>query len=92
MSEAAPASLRIDKWLFFARFIKHRQLAAELLRKRRIRINNQLIKKPHHALRVGDIATLVRPNGVIVLRVTDLGTRRGPPAEAQTLYEIVEQA
>ena len=90
---AGPAeTLRLDKWLFFARFVKHRQIAAEIVGKRRVRLNDLLVTTPHQAVRVGDVATLVRPDSVMVIRILSLGTRRGPASEARTLYEIVDQA
>ncbi|MCB1968910.1 MAG: RNA-binding S4 domain-containing protein [Geminicoccaceae bacterium] len=83
--------LRLDKWLFHARFVKQRTLVADLVRRRRIRINDQLTAKVHQAVRPGDVMTLVRPNEVVVLRVLALGTRRGPATEAQGLYEVIER-
>lgn len=84
MSE--PTGLRIDKWLFFARFVRHRALAIELIGERRLRINEQLIEKTHHLVRPGDVVTLRQPGGVRVVRVVALGERRGPASEARSLY------
>ena len=91
MTDAGAPRIRLDKWLFHARFIKHRKLAADLVRRRRIRVNTQLATKVHGMLRPGDMLTLVQPQGVVAIRVVSLGTRRGPPGEAATLYEVVEQ-
>ena len=79
--------LRLDKWLFHARFIKQRVLAVELVRRRRIRLNDRLVEKVHSTVRPGDVITLVVPSGVAVLKVLALGERRGPAPEAQALYE-----
>jgi len=79
--------LRLDKWLWHARFIKQRQLAAELIRRRRIRLNDQLVEKVHKPVRPGAVITLVIPAGVEVLKVVALGERRGPAPEAQALYK-----
>lgn len=81
--------LRLDKWLWHARFIKHRQLAVELVRRRRVRLNDQLVEKVHKPVRPGDVITLVVPAGVEVLEVVALGRRRGPATEAQTLYKKI---
>ncbi len=81
--------LRLDKWLWHARFIRQRQLAAELIRRRRIRLNDRLVDKVHKAVRPGDVITLVVPAGVQVLEVVALGERRGPATEAQALYKII---
>ncbi len=54
-----------------------------------VRINRQPTDKPHARLRCGDVLTLPLGSGVRVVRVVALATRRGPPAEARTLYEEV---
>lgn len=82
--------LRLDKWLFHARFVKQRGMATELLRKRRIRVNDQLMSKSHYRIRPGDVVTLVKPERVTVVEVLSLGTRRGPAPEAQMLYRLIE--
>lgn len=79
--------LRLDKWLWQARFVKTRGLVQDLVRRRRVRLNEQLVTKVHHLVRPGDTLTLVIPSGVTVLRVEQLGSRRGPAKEAQTLYQ-----
>jgi ribosome-associated heat shock protein Hsp15 len=81
------AALRIDKWLFFARFFKSRSLAATLCSAGRVRINRQPIQKAHHAIRVGDVLTFPQGDHIRVVRVILLGVRRGPAGEARTLYE-----
>ena len=82
--------LRLDKWLFHARFVKQRSMATELLRKRRIRVNDQLMSKAHFKIRPGDVVTLVRPEKVTVVEVLGLGERRGPASEAQDLYRLID--
>jgi len=57
-----------------------------------IRINRQPTGKPHARLRVGDVVTLPVRGDVRVLRVLALAARRGPPAEAQRLYEEISDA
>ena len=79
--------LRLDKWLWQARFFKTRPLAAELAEKGRIRINRVPVNKPHYRLRPGDVLTFPQGRTIRVVRVLALGTRRGPASEAQTLYE-----
>jgi len=89
MSVPDPASegLRLDKWLWQARFFKTRALAAQLIAKRRLRINQTIITKAHHRVRRGDVLTFPQGRVVRVVRVVDLGSRRGPASEAQMLYE-----
>jgi ribosome-associated heat shock protein Hsp15 len=79
--------LRLDKWLWQARFFKTRPLAAQLAAKGRIRINQMRVNKPHYRLRPGDVLTFPQGQTIRVVRVLALGTRRGPASEAQTLYE-----
>jgi len=90
---AADDGLRLDKWLWQARFFKTRALAAELAERRRIRINRLVITKSHHRVRPGDVLTFPQGRAIRVVRVLALGTRRGPPSEAQTLYrDVSDQA
>lgn len=89
MSGAPPAEdgLRLDKWLWQARFFKTRALAAQLIERRRLRINREVVTKSHYRVRPGDVLTFPQGATVRVVRVIALGTRRGPAPEAQTLYE-----
>lgn len=88
MSEATPA-LRLDKWLWHARFARTRQVAGELVAQARVRINGQIAVKTHHPVRVGDVVTITSPARITVVRVTALGERRGSPADAARLYETI---
>lgn len=92
MTEPDPAlddGLRLDKWLWQARFVKSRSLAARLVEKRRVRINRTLITKTHYRVRPGDVLTFPQGARVRVVRVLAVGSRRGPTSEAQTLYEDI---
>lgn len=84
---AAPETFRLDKWLWHARFLKSRALAAELCRSGRLRINGHAIDKPNAAIRTGDVLTIPVANSVHVVRVLAFGERRGPAAEAHGLYQ-----
>ena len=77
---------RLDQWLWFARFVKSRSLAARLVTGV-VTVNGMAVRKPNHMLRIGDI--LVAPQGLFcrTVRVLSLGTRRGPASEARKLYE-----
>lgn len=83
-------SLRIDRWLWYARFFKSRTLAGKLCAGGRVRLNGNLIGKAHATLRAGDVLTFPQARSIRVIRVLALGTRRGPAAEAQTLYEDLQ--
>ena len=83
-------SLRVDKWLWHARFLKSRTLAAKLCEGNRVRVNGQAIGKPSHALRAGDVLTFPLGPYIRVVKVLALGTRRGPAPEARALYEDLD--
>ena len=78
--------LRLDKWLFAARFFKNRELAAEVIESGHLRLNGQRCKKSGHAVTEGDTLTFTQGRVVRVIRVLALSDRRGPAQEAQQLY------
>jgi ribosome-associated heat shock protein Hsp15 len=82
---------RLDKWLFHARFYRTRALAQAATAAGRVRLNGVRVEKPGHALKPGDILTLGKAGQVVAVRVLALAERRGPPSEARTLYEVLEQ-
>ena len=84
-------SLRIDKWLWHARFCKTRGIAQEKAEAGRIRINGQRVQKASANVHVGDVMTLTAGGKVVALRVLGLGERRGPAAEARLLYEVLQE-
>jgi len=86
----AENSLRIDKWLWHARFCKTRALAQRKAAAGLIRINGRRIEKPGSVVHPGDVVIVPVSREVIALRVIALGSRRGPPSEARTLYELLD--
>ena len=78
---------RIDKWLWFARIAKTRTLAAGFVSSGRIRINRVKITKPSAVVRPGDVITSAIGRRVRVIKVVEIGSRRGPAPEAMGLYE-----
>jgi ribosome-associated heat shock protein Hsp15 len=78
---------RIDKWLFFARVVKSRSLAAKLVQAGRVRVNRDKAEQASHSVKVGDVLTIMIDRQVLVYHVLDCGTRRGPAEEARSLYE-----
>lgn len=79
-------SIRLDRWLVHARFVKTRALAVGLIGKGRMRVNAQPVNKPGRLIRPGDVLTFAQGKRIRLIKVTAPGTRRGPPAEAQGLY------
>ena len=87
----APASQRLDKFLWFARIVKTRALAQQLAEAGRLRLNGRVVDKAHAIVRPGDVLSFARHGDVRVLKVEALPARRGPPAEARALYrELAE--
>ena len=78
-------SLRIDKWLWAARFFKTRSLAARACDLGRIQCNGQPAK-PAREIRVADMLQIKNEGGDFTVEVLLLGEIRGPAAVAQTLY------
>lgn len=83
---------RLDKWLWFARVVKTRTMAAGLVQDGRVRVNRSKVTKPSQTVRVGDVITVSVARGVRVLRVAASGERRGPATEAVGLFEEIEVA
>lgn len=85
MSAEPLARLRLDKWLWAARFYKTRALACDEIDRGRVRVNEQLVK-PARELKVGDRVEMRQ--GVVMRTVVVLGLAavRGPAPVAQALY------
>ncbi len=79
--------IRIDKWLWQARFFKTRSLAAKVIGAGHVRVNSQKIAKPAVTVKPQDVLTFAQAREIRVVRILALGDRRGPASEAQTLYE-----
>lgn len=86
MADPTP-SLRIDKWLWFARFFKSRGLAAKVVQSGKLRVDSTPISKPSRTVSPGQVLTFPQGKAIRVIKIVDLGTRRGPAPEAQALYE-----
>lgn len=88
-AEPPPAQegLRLDKWLFYARFFKTRGIAAERIEGGGIRLNGQSCRKPSRLVRAGDQLTISARGHVSAITVSNMADRRGPAAEAQTMYQ-----
>ena len=79
-------SLRIDKWLWAARFYKTRSLACDEVTKHRVQINGQDVK-PAREVKVGDTLTVRQGNITKTVQVKGISAARGPAPVAQQLYE-----
>jgi ribosome-associated heat shock protein Hsp15 len=78
---------RLDQWLWFARFVKSRSLAARLCAAGAVAVNGTAVQAASHSVRIGDIIVVSQGPYRRTVRVLVLGLRRGPAAEARALYE-----
>lgn len=78
---------RLDKFLFFSRALKSRTLAQKIIETGAIRVNSERTERSDHKVGAGDVLTMTLHGRIVIWRILDAGTRRGPAAEAQALYE-----
>jgi ribosome-associated heat shock protein Hsp15 len=84
--DGVPDSIRLDRWLWYARFFRSRTLAARACADGAIRIDGVAGGRAHAAVRSGQVLTFVQGHHIRVIEVVALGTRRGPASEARSLY------
>ncbi len=87
MTDSATPRIRIDKWLWHARFFKSRTLAAKLAGSGKLRLNREIVRKLGATVKPGDVLTFAKGHDIRVIEIVALGERRGPASEAQTLYK-----
>lgn len=80
-------SQRADKWLWHARFLKSRTLAAKLCEDGKVRQNGEAFSKSSQQVHIGDVLTFPQGRQIRVVKIQAIAKRRGPAAEAATLYE-----
>lgn len=80
-------TIRLDKWLWYARFFKTRGLAAKTVTGGHVRVNSSKVAKAATSVGSGDVLTFPQGRHIRVIRIEACGTRRGPAPEAQMLYE-----
>ncbi len=78
---------RLDRFLFFSRAVKSRTLAQKIIETGAIRVNSEKTERSDHKVGAGDVLTMSIHGRILVWRILDPGTRRGPASEAQRLYE-----
>ena len=84
-------AVRIDKWLWAARFFKTRSLAIRACELGRIQ-SNALTAKPSREIRVGDMLRIKNDSGEFEVKVLLLSEMRGPASVAQTLYQETDES
>ena len=84
------ARIRIDKWLWHARFFKTRSLAAKVVQGGHCRINRSRVSKPGYCVRPGDVLTFAQGSAIRVIEIVGVAERRGPAPEAKLLYNDLD--
>jgi ribosome-associated heat shock protein Hsp15 len=84
------ASIRLDRFLWFARLAKTRSAAQAIAEKGTLRLDGRRIERSAAPVRIGSIIVFPLFGKVLALRVEALPRRRGPPAEAAELYTRLE--
>jgi ribosome-associated heat shock protein Hsp15 len=82
---------RVDRWLWHARIVRTRALAAALAESGHVRINGQRIHAPARTVRIGDVLTVALRESVKILRVVGFAERRGASSDAVKLYEDLSE-
>jgi ribosome-associated heat shock protein Hsp15 len=83
--------VRIDKWLWHARFYRSRVQARQAAASGLLRLNGLRVEKPSAGVEPGDVVTLPRGREVVAVRIEAVAVRRGPSEEAKRLYSIVAE-
>jgi ribosome-associated heat shock protein Hsp15 len=78
---------RLDKWLVYARFVKHRSDAARIIEAGDVRVNRLRVQKASHSIKEADVLTIAVAGHVRVVKVKAETERRGSAAVARQLYE-----
>ena len=78
--------IRLDTWLWYARFYKSRSLSSKAISSGKLRVNSNKIIKPASKVKINDVITINHTNMVRIIQVQSLGSRRGPANEAYNLY------
>jgi ribosome-associated heat shock protein Hsp15 len=89
-TEDASDRQRLDKWIVYARFVKTRSVALELIGKGRVRLNGSRETKPDRKLAIDDVLTLALPHATEVVRGLSLAEMRGSASDAGELYERID--
>jgi ribosome-associated heat shock protein Hsp15 len=92
MAEKSASRMRVDKWLWQARFFKTRAKTSELAASGRLRINSERCQRASQAVKPGDTLTFPQGRVIRVIRIEAIGERRGPAREAATLYSDLSPA
>lgn len=82
---------RLDKWLFYSRLYKSRELAQTAIAHGHVWINGKTALKPAEGVKIGDRLIVQTGTSHRWLTILEIGTRRGPASEARLLYDEIPQ-
>ena len=80
---------RLDKWLWYARFFKSRSKSTKFCQSSSLRVNGDIVSKTHYLVKPNDVLTFTMGNNIKVIKILNLGARRGPSHEARILYDDI---
>ena len=89
MSASAALTQRLDRWIWHARIVKTRTIAATLVSQGYVRVNGERMEQPARAIKPGDVLTIALPARVRVVKVTGILPRRANANAAKNTYESV---
>jgi len=89
--ETAEEKIRLDKWLWAARFFKTRSMASHAVAGGKVHVNGQRIK-PARTVHIGDVLQITRDTTTFIVTVLAVSGRRGPAVQARLLYEETEES
>lgn len=81
------STIRLDKWLWYARFFISRTVAGKACTSGKVRVNDIAVSKANVLVGPGDVLAFAKGDLLKVINIKAVGHRRGPAPEAQTLYE-----
>lgn len=90
MANEVGETMRIDRYLWFARLAKTRPIAQAIATKGTLRIDGRRIDRAHATVRIGSVLAWPWNGGVRIVRIEALPNRRGPAIEAAALYTAIE--
>jgi ribosome-associated heat shock protein Hsp15 len=85
------SAVRLDKWLWAARFFKTRALASEAIKGGKVEINGNKAKPSHH-VQIGELISLTSPSGAYTVIVLGVSSKRGPASIAKSLFDETEKS
>ncbi len=83
--------LRLDKWLWFTRWMKTRSDAVDLCESRHLRLDGRVVDRAHILVRQGQVLSFPKGNQCYAVRVVALPQQRGPASDAQRQYILLSQ-